>query len=339
MRKLRPLISSEAEFENPKAQPQIAASLNTLEKQLSRNAPKGIENNPGFRITYDLLAQHLRQTKKAFDAKKLPYARQRLNATTNFCMTCHTQTPEAKASFFGPLNEDSGLKPITVSNAEYLFITRRYDQALSKIDALVRQYPKSDLKSDNFMDVYRRKLAIFARVYRKPKDAIANFKADLASKEIPMDVRRNVEAWIQFFENWQKEKEDPAEFPTDKLLSFVEKNMPIEQTRQISPADPDVVAKLRFSGLLYERLFKEGNSPSAQKLLFYLSGIERQLSPLYWYSLSDAYLRECVIRYPKQSYSQKCYDAFATDLKNRYLDQGKGDDEVEAQLAGLKPYL
>ncbi len=336
--KLRPYVTSEAAFADPKARVEIAASLNTLEKQASRSAPDGISSNPGFRITFDLMAQHLRQTKKVFDAGKYQAARIRLNATPNFCMSCHTQTPEKSDGILGAWGKTE-LKEVTAGNAEYLFITRRFDEALKQMDELIRKFPKSNLKPDQFMDVYRRKLAIFARVKRDPAAAIVNFKKDLENADIPQDVRRNVEGWTSYFESWKSEKEDPSRLSTEKLVAYVSKSLPEEKFRKIAPADPDVVAYLRLSGLLYERLLNENDSPHVQEILYYLAGIERQLSPLYWYSLSESYLRECITKYAKKPYTKKCYDVLESDLRNRYSEQGKTEDDVQTQLDRLKEYL
>lgn len=339
MEKLRPYLVSDAAFEDPAARPKVEAALKTLEKQVNRAKPKGIDKNPGFRITYDLMAHHIRQTKRAFDSGKLPYARMRLNATANFCMSCHTQTPEQKNAFIGPWGNSADLKAATVVNSEYLFITRRFDQALARMDELIRKYPKSDLKAEQFLDVYRRKLAIFARVQRDPKAAVASFKADLGNKALPADIRKRVESWIADFEAWGKEKEDPSAMTDEKLMAFVKKALPEERLRQSAVAAPEIVKALRLSGLLYERLLNSPDPALAQEFLFYLAGIERQLAPFYWYSLSDSYLRECITKYPKRPYTKKCYDAFETDLRQRYQGQGKTDDDVQAQLERLKSHL
>jgi len=339
MAKLRPYLVSDEAFQDPKALEKIDRALKSLEKQLNVKKPKGIEDNPGFRVTFDLMAHHIRQARRSFDRRQLSNARQRLAATGNFCMTCHTQTPESANAFIGPFGEDPKLKSPTLVNAEFLFITRRFDQALDRMNELIRKYPKSSLRADQLMDVYRRKLAIFARVQRNPKAAIENFKTDLANKEIPMDVRRNVEGWIKYLEAWQIEKEDPAQLNTAKLMEFVKRRIPEEQLRKIAPADPDIVANLRLSGLLYERLLNEPESPFAQEILYYLAGIERQLSPLYWYSLSDSYLRECVRRFPKRPLTKTCYDTLESHLRARYLGDGKTDEDVQNQLSELKQYL
>lgn len=338
--KLRPYLVSDDSFQDANARKRIGEALTSLEKQASSGTPKGIEANPGFRVTYDLMAQHLRHTRKAFDDGKYGYARLRLNATTNFCASCHAQMPERKNEFVGEWGEMADLKAATLVNAEYLFITRRFDQALAKFDVLIRTYPASGLKAEQVMAVYGRKLAIFSRVKRDPGAAIANLRADLKNGKLPKDARASIEVWISVFERWKKKnKVDPSKLPTEKLIAFVKENAPGDKFRKLMPSDPDVVTYLHLSGLLYERLLSESEARFSQEILYYLAGLERPLAPLHWYSLSDSYWRECITKYPKMAYTKRCYEAYETELRERYPAQGKSAEDVRIQLERLKSYL
>lgn len=55
-----------------------------------------------------------------------------------------------------------------------------------------------------------------------------------------------------------------------------------------------------------------------QEMLFWLAKCERSLSTLDWYSLNEIYLKECIVQYPKQSYSKACYDAYAEGMQTFY---------------------
>ena len=73
-------------------------------------------------------------------------------------------------------------------------------------------------------------------------------------------------------------------------------------------------------------------------MLYLLARCERSLAPLYWYSLSEIYLKECIVQFPKQSYGKKCLDAYEQGMHERYF--GKPIPEgVKNSIESLKRYL
>lgn len=336
---VKPYLVSEESFKSPEAQKAVKSMLEEMTQRAQSLPPETIEQTPGFRITYRLIGDHLERTKKALEHGELDYARLRLNATSNFCINCHSQVPERKSGLFSFSSAEKDLSEPTFENAEFLFILRRFDQAIEKYDQMIRTFPKSKLKADQFPQVYRRKLAIFSRVKRNPDDAIKNLREDLKNKQIPVDVQQNVISWIQFFENWKSEKTDPAKLSDEMLIQYVEKNVPEEITRQISPADPESVQYLRLSGLLYERLLKNPDSPQVPQMLYALALCEKHISPIYWYPMSEIYLKECIEKYPKKPITKKCYQAYEKAMQNRYLMKGPVPEHIKSTLNALKNYL
>lgn len=336
LEKMTPYLNSDKALNSPKAKEIVGSSLQVLESKI-KNPPPMLKESPGFRITFGMLADHIEKTKMAFDHGEMELTRLRLNSTTAFCAGCHTQTP--KISQLSPFaSMEQRFNNSNFENANFLFVIRKYPEALTMFDELARKYPKSTIESDQLSELYRRKLTIFARVTKDPQKAIENLNQDLKNEKLPADIKNNIKEWIVALEKWKSEKTDPSKMSTPELLAYVSKALPPKMDRKIAPSHPQLLNILRLSGLLYERLFEEPNGPKAQELLYDLALCERSLAPLYLYSVSEVYLKECIVRYPKQSFSQKCYDAYRDGMTERYFGQSI-PEPIEASLQALKQYL
>lgn len=334
--KLRPYIATEKDFSSPQAKESITKSLSVLAKKTA-SPPESIKSPTGFRISFSLLAEHISKTKQFYDNGEYEYARMRLNSLTNLCASCHTQLPElSKGSPFSNFSDIN--ETINFENANFLFTVRQYDQALSQLNSLARKYPASGLPSDRLSEVYRKKLAIFARVKRDPDLGLENLKEDLRNRSLPADIKQNIKTWISGFEAWQKSDDQPELLPVDELIKYVHKKMPAKLNRNIAPSDPNLLNLLRLSGILYERLYTEEDSDSIQKILYHLATTERSLAPLTWYSLNEIYLKECVVRFPKKPYTKKCFDAYKEGMQERYFNRPLPEN-IKTSIEALKEYL
>jgi len=327
------ILADEKTFATKEGKEKVKDALAKMERYL-RKPPKDLQDKPGFRITYGLLSDHIAKTKLLIEKGELEYARARLNGTTNLCAGCHMQTPKiTKFSPFAPLKEQ--LEKHSFASANFLFITRRYEDALEQFNVLIRKYPESGLATDRLSEVYRKKLAFFARVQRDAGLAISNLKEDLKNKNLPKDIQQNVKDWIGSFEKWKSEKKDPATLSTPDLIAYASQELPQQPIRNIAAGDPQLVKFLRISGLLYERLYSEPDSAQAQALLYYLAQCERSLSPHYWYSLNEVYLKECVTKYPKQSFSKRCFEAYKAGMEERFMGRPM-PEPIRDSIAALK---
>ncbi len=318
--KLRPYLVADEKFKDPANRAEIQKSLKVLEESVKGDRPATIEGNPNFSLNFSLMSYHVQRLIRAFDHGGFEIARRDLNATAHFCVTCHTQIPTPKGSlaglWMGPETEAA-----TFENAEFLFITRRFKAALEKYDELVRKFPKSGLKSEQVGEVFNRKLALFARVMRDPHEAVINFKKDLENKELPAEFQTNLKTWILAFESWKAEKTKIDSMKIDELVAFANKNRPTADTRKLTSSDPELVRALRLSGKLYEFLTKDPGGKHSQEILLNLALIEKQLSQLYWYSLYQSYLRECVLKYPKKPLTKTCFDLYEADVKEQFASE------------------
>ena len=332
---MSPYLYSDQAFNSVKGKEAVGTSLKILANRV-KNPPPLIEKQPGFRITYNILADHIKKTDEVFRRGEMEYARMRLNSMGNLCASCHMQAP--KVSHFSALGfiEDRN-KETTYANADFLFVIRRYDEALNMYDKLAREYPKNGLTEDKLNDLYRRKLAILARVYRDPDKGIEDFKADLKNKQLPQKIRGNLEGWVNTLQKWKTEEQKPNQMKTSELLAYVNKTLPENLNRNMKLSDDQLFNMFRLSGLLYEKLYQEPKTENTQQILYELARCERSLGPLYWYSLSEIYLKECVMRFPNQSFSKKCYEAYRSGMEERY--NNNLPEPVQQSIDALKEYV
>lgn len=339
MEKLRPYLSTQESFENPKAQKKISAAIEMLQHKATGDTPETIEKNSGFRLNYGMLKYHLRKTKEAYGLGALELARQNLNATGAICLGCHSQLPKQEGKPVLVWAQLDKSKKLTLEAAEYLFVMRNFDGALAAYDELVQGFPKNKLEASRLPELYRRKLALLARVQRDPSFAVKNLTKDLSNTQLPADIREELKSWIGYFQQWQKESVNPESLSTEKLLKYVKENIPDGVDRRIAPADPEVVRYLRLSGLIYERLLREPGTSISQELVFRLAVIEKQLSKKYWYSLHQAYLRECVIGFPRSTTSKLCFDTYVKDIEEQFAGRSQIPPGAQSTIDSLKKYV
>lgn len=339
MQSLQPLIVSEEKFRDPKVHTKIEKALARLQEKADSSISPTLQAQPGYRLNLAGLSYHFKKTKEAFDLGAFELARQNLNATGAYCITCHSQLPQGKGGNFPVWGELPADEPASLPAAEYLFILRNFDAALKVYDELARQFPKSDLKREDFAQLYRRKLALFARVKRDPELAIKNLSADLANKKIPADVAAEVRNWIKAFEELKKVAKKPETLGIESLLGFVKEQMPGAADKQIMPNDGDIVRFLYLSGLVFERLSSDLPATQAQEFLILLAEMEKQLGKKYWYSMHQAYLRDCVLGYPKSDLSKKCFELYKRDTEEQFAGRAQIPPAARQSIESLERYV
>lgn len=333
LQELRPYINSEEEFKNPKNRDKVKSLLKKLENKIDGNKVKDLSNAAVFDVTYELLGSHIRETNYLYEHEIYGAAHNNLKATTGLCIMCHERLPKPASLEYNTFIGKE--KPVdNLSDAEFFYISHEFDQAITIYDSIVRKYDGTPNDFD-FDQIYKRKIAFFARIQRNPKNAIANLKADAANLKLPTEVKQNLKDWIQYFETWNKEqKNDPAKLSDKKFLEYAKvETEKYTSGQKIHISDPYIINLLRLSGLLYENIFKKPNNAHAAEMLYLLAKCERDLSPIQKYNLSDIYLKKCVISYPKSGVARKCFNDYEISMKLKF----KADSEyIKSHIEGLR---
>jgi hypothetical protein len=339
---LKPYIVSKKEFEDPKNKEKILKILNSFSVQSGGKAPERVAKSKGFRMTFDLLSQHLSDTKKYIESGDAGWiAWSKLNATTQFCIACHTRVPvnQDLPEFAWTRGDTKNMEQASLADANFYFIARLFDRAISIYDRKIRSYKDSKMRTDELGEIYQKKIAYFARILRDPKLAIESLNEDLKNKALPVETISDIKTWLRAFEEWKNEKgQDPSKMSDKDLAAFAEKIVEDNTGgRSISLSDPYVVNLMRVSGLLYERLVAQPKEEYEPTFLYLLSKCERALMPLSIYSLADIYLKRCVQDYPKHPVAKKCFAEYELYMKTR-LGTSRSSDVLKS-IEALKRYI
>lgn len=316
---LRKYMASPDEFNNPKNEAYIKNQLKDLAKLTKKADHQKLLNSPNFSFSRSVLQHHISEVERTFRVGNKDYARWMLNSTTNICMSCHTQLPQT-TDVSKELNENSSPLGRSFSDAEFLFTTRRFKEALPLYMDFVSEYPKNKFKSSDLETSVRRVTAIHARVQRDPEVGYDDLQKMLKNDKLPEYLKSDIKAWSALFKKWQSEESiDPKTVKEAKLKEFVEDQF--DRTlwdRMIPSGDPRVVTYLRVSGILYEYLNSHPKSELTPQILLWLAQCEYRLNNNFFYSLGDLYLKECIKSYSKNPIAKKCYEEYKDNVEMSY---------------------
>jgi hypothetical protein len=318
---LKPYMVSYDAFKDPKNKMTIITSLKNFESKLTELEPQKIKNTSGFGATYGLISRHLRDTQELLESGIYEYAWDKLNATTGLCIACHTRIPEKIETIPWKVLKDRMEKGPNFRDAEFLFLSHQYEKALEQFDGIIKNFSEGQNLSELKL-ILERKLAFFARVNRDPVMAIKSFNINLSNKKLPKQISKTIKTWIDSFKTWSQEPPKDYKNLSDlELLELVKQKIDTKLFgRKIDLNDPYLVDLLRYSGILYERLFgpKLSKSDSAAEMLYLIAKIEQDLAPIRFYSLSDVYFKECITEYSKSPIAKKCFVDYSVSIKSKF---------------------
>jgi hypothetical protein len=324
---LKPYMTSLDYFKDPKNSEKLKSILSGLEADISKNQPSEVTEPASFRVTYNLMARHLRDTIRLYEYKSYPQSWERLNATSNFCIACHTRLPEkVDRDAFEWAKKGSKLDSRSLQDAEFSFIAHQYPAALEIYNQKIRTFKKESGDISELNQCFERKLIFFSRVERNPDTAIASLELDAANKNLPTTAQQDIKDWIRYFKDLKKEQKRDFGKMSDKNLTEYAKSAlaKLPAAGKIHMNDPAAISVLHLSGLLYERVFTRPDSKSLPEMLFLLAQAEKQLAPFRVYSLSDLYLSECVTKFPKSSIAKKCFEEYSVSMKTKFGEHAPG---------------
>ena len=323
--------------------PENDAKIRSHLKQLSRLAheaghdPLLKQNN--YKLSKDVLINHIDDTEKVFAVGNKYYARWMLNSTLSVCMSCHSQFPTSSRE----LKDFEVGKSFTddYSQAEFLFATRAFDKASRIFDRLILAYPKGNLEAIDLEKALQRQIGYYARIKRDPKGAIKALSQYEKNKDIPEHLAKDIVAWKAQFELWHKSKDLDARTATEEqILLLAETNLPTHEPYSVTPVLRPV-QHMRVSSILYEYLQTHPQTKIVPELLYYLSVYDRTLNNNFFYSLANLYLRECIVEHPAHAFAEKCFYEYEAEIISSYSGpQGtRVPPEVKKDLKDLQKMI
>jgi len=334
---LKPYVVSEALFDDPQNTVVIGDHLQkfvNLAKKAGHDPQLGAEN---FKFSRDVLLEHIEDTVRVFRLGHKSYARWELNSTLTICASCHTQMPTPPHIFA----EFQSLKTFSseFDQAEFLFAVRDFDHAMKIFDQLIDHYPQMKTNAEQVEKSLEREVAYFARVRQRPDEAIVALQNHLKNKLLPEYLQKNVKIWIGQFQSWNSQLSiDPQKASGDQVVEFAKTQVEKAWKDPVDATNPHLVTYLRVSGVLYKFLSEHPPSKVTPEILYWLSICDRSVGNEFFYSLADLYLRECIIRYPKEPIAKKCFKEYEAVTTLGYTGSMGVDvpPEVRADLRHLK---
>ncbi len=337
---LKKFLVSKDKFTDPKNTMEISSRLKEFAEVAKKTQHDPMLNQENFKFSRQILEEHIVDTERVFRLGNKAYARWQLNSTISLCMSCHSQMPASNRTF----EDFQSLKIFSseFDQAEFLFATRKFDQAFNLYNQIVSGFPKNNARIEQVESSLEREVAYFSRIRRDPTAAIAQMKKHQKAKELPEHLQRNISAWISQFTAWSKQKPFDAKAATEKqIIDFAKQNIELKSTTTSNASNPNLVNYLRVSGILFEYLQSHPLSKATPEVLYWLSICERSISSNFFYSLADLYLRECIVRYPGDAIAKKCFKEYEEETILGYTGSSGTNvpGEVRRDLNSLKKLI
>ncbi len=334
------MFSSKAFLEkaNEKAIKEGLTNLNSISHRLPHSARL---STSAFQVSATALQQHLDELNSAFGSGRKEYARRMLVATIDGCSSCHTQVPgrNLPAWTFRP-NE---LKGNLFEKAEFMFAVRHYKEALQTYQEFLKSPEAKNSANLAQETALRRQLVIFVRVLRDYADGIKTFEAYSKDKSLPKHMRRDAAAWVKGLSQVSKTPPpNPMTATLAEIEAYADKTIQPLLSQKGARFEPQsFVAFLTASGLIFDYINNREAKDVSPKLLRLLAECDAQISQGYFFSLTDNYLRECIVRYPTSPEARKCYEELETSLTASYSGSAGTNipDEISSELKQLQKML
>jgi len=348
---LLPYASNELRFKDPASEKLIKKNLSAILSAFQTAKHSKDIQSPGMQPSFEAVENHLKLTEASFNAKNLHFARVRLKATAELCISCHTQLPESKKGKL--LSHFENVQMTNFENdyerGDFFFLLRDYPKALKFYQKEVNQRLEKNKKlraaskgqkafySDFTIEMsLRRMLSIYTKVRYDPSKALKTLEPYLSNKEnstFPQSIVRSLKEWNESLISW-KASSFKGDFNIEKeLLTFLEKH-PVDE----ESSDVDL---LIAAGALYRFINKNPNSSSIPMALYNLGKIDNFLEHSYLYSLGELYLKRCITKYSSSPFARKCFKEYQDVIEFGFTGTSGTHipAEEQAELKRLKSFL
>jgi|GEM_PF-5944165 len=312
MTKLQPYMVSRKKFRSPENHQQILLNLDELAKLSNKLHQYSRLNKTTFHISAELLEDRLQQAAKSFKEGKTAYAQRMLRESLTGCSSCHIQVvTKSSPSWVFKKEQLSGTD---YERAAFLYATRNYDIAAKLYKSFIKKFnPKKD---DQFQyePSLKKVLSYYIRIKRDPNGAMQYFRS-IYKKSLPKYVQKRRKSWLKQLREIKKtDKISPTKVSADYLTKFIRTHAGSEFTRD-KYDDSKTVKALYLSGLLYEFINSHPQKDITPAILYWLAIFDERLDADYLNDLSELYLRQCIVSFPKNPMAKKCYQQLSDNIE------------------------
>ncbi len=351
---LVPYMNSQMKFKDPSNKEEIHTHLTTLKNAFDHASHVKTFSLPGFNPTYEQAKTHLKETLEAFEGGQPDFARVRLRATGQLCISCHTQLKANRGSF-GPLNTLSRKDfSSDYDFAEFLFLIRNYRKAERYFDKEINEAFEKTRKMSKInrtsVFAYRgnkiensleKTLTIHTKVKYAPEKVLPIVEKYSRNKYLDSELKGKMEGWIAALKKWKKSSYKGKIKDSKELRSFIDQNLAKYSDSFSSFDGRNDIDLLVASGALYHYLYKKPKSKDTPEVLYWLSIVDEHLNKSFLFSLSELYLKRCITDYGKTTWGPKCYRTYRDKISHGYTGSAGvfiPEDEVN-ELKRLKSFL
>lgn len=319
-----PYVVSEAEFKKPNNKKKIESSLKNLKTSFTKLKDHPAMAVSGLTLTQSIMAEQLTQVESLYRESKHDFARYKFLSSLNLCVSCHAQSENKALNRLFEEKNQKGLNLGAYEKAEYLYITRRYEEALPLYDQYIFEFRKSD-DDEKLFRAFERKLNYYVRVKRDYKTARYSFTENLKNKEIPNRVRGEVNDWLKIlngkslWDNFDAKKVSEEEM--GKFIStFIVDN---EDGPIFTVTDSTEVLDMDLASILLEYYNAHPGTKHGAQILYWMAMIDKRLNDDLFYSLGDLYLIQCMEKYPNDPIARDCFESYLEDMEFIYVTKKK----------------
>jgi hypothetical protein len=320
---LKKYMVSETKFNAQENEAEIALHLKEFTR-LAKEARHSPElNAPNFTFSREILEDHISDTERLFRAGKKTFARWQLNATVSVCASCHSQLPASSRAFSD--FKDTKLFANDLDKAEFLYSTRAFEEALPLYRKVIDK--GTIFEADTAI---QRELTYYLRIKRDPKAAVPVMIDHSLNAKLWPTIKSQVQNWISQLEYLSKQPAPDFSKMTKKQFDRHFKSKPVKGA--------DLVTQLYVSGLLLEFLNTNKNSKLVPDVLYQLAIVESSLSKNFFFSLSDMYLKACMLQFPQAPVAVKCYEMYEEETTLSYTGSAGTSipEDIQSELNFLK---
>lgn len=333
---LKPYISSEAEYTDPKNAvviQEVLKKMTALSKEIQHEDK--IKKTPKA-VSAMALHTQFKDAADIFERGNKTYSLWVLRSNLSNCVACHTQLPAHSTQF------TTGRKKDFLTNsfreAEFLFIVRNFDKALELYDRTIAEYPQNKVSPQILETTLSRKVYYYTRVKRDLKGLSTSLLKDIKNKDIPAGISRRMKAYADAAQKLNALKA-PSLTSAQELQTYAESVLAKDLEGHVEYEDPFLnLRRLQLSGYLYEYLDKNPESPLRPRIYYWLSFCESRWEKGPQDSLPESYLKKCVNEFPKSDIAPKCFAEYE-DLMTFGYTGSSGTHlppEVKKELQDMK---
>ncbi|MCG6970256.1 MAG: hypothetical protein LJE85_10860 [Gammaproteobacteria bacterium] len=306
---LFPVFLNEISFDNPENEKIIDEGIERIVSLIKTAGPHFNQRSKPSQISYDILAENLRETQRAIQAGNRHYAQNLLIEVVSICTSCHTQDDKQRTLFHGKRRDAFSSD---FEYAEFNFLTRNYETAIDYYDRYLKS-PYSLKPERVILTSVKKLLTIYAQVLNEPGRGAAHFNKLIQSGRLPPLVEKNVTEWIKGLEQLQADQASKVTDPSfEELDKYVHQYLgPLNSPGSaIVPTKKQKVYHLWLQGLLYRYFSSEPSPQTVPLLLYWLSINDRATNYSFYYSLADLYLKECMLKHTENYMAKQCFDEY-----------------------------